>query len=63
VAGFAVVAAVVAILGIAGMFVLVLRVSQGIRREERRLGTLHVTASGGAARTARRWTGVGARWA
>lgn len=61
-AGFVVIA-VVAIVGIAGMITVVLRVSQGIRREEPRLGSLHVTASGGSSRTARRWTGLGARWA
>jgi hypothetical protein len=63
VASFVVVAAIIAIFGIAGMLVLVLRVSQGIRREDR-LGTLYGSnAPGRASRTARRWTGMGARWA
>jgi hypothetical protein len=62
VAGFVVIAAIVAIIGIAGMFIVVLRVSQGIRREDRP-GSLYAMAPSRASRTARRWTGMGTRWA
>jgi hypothetical protein len=55
----AVVAAVViAILAICGI---VLVVSAGIRAEDRH-GTLSGIAPSRTARTARRWTGMGARW-
>jgi hypothetical protein len=63
VAGIAVVAAsIVAVAGIMGMFALVARVALGIRREDR-LRTLTSSAPCSASRTARRWTGMGARWA
>jgi hypothetical protein len=61
-ATFAVVAVATAIVGILAICGIVLVVSVGIRAEDRR-GSLGGSAPSRIARTARRWTGVGARWA
>jgi hypothetical protein len=61
-AGIAVVAIIIALTGIVGMFGLVVRASLGIRREDR-LGTLYTLAPCRASRFGRRLTGMGARLA
>ena len=61
--GLVVAAAIVAIVGIAGTVIVVLRVAQGIRRESRPGSLYGTNAPCRASRTARKWTGMGARWA